>query len=542
MEHPVAAGVAGLVGELLVAVGDTVEAGEGLIVLTPGEVTPAQEDTDTSGESAALDEVLERHRLTLDEARPEAVAARHVRGQRTARQNLADLCFDFVEYGALAIAAQRQRTELDDLIRRTPADGMIGGIGRIATATEGDDRAIVISYDYTVLAGTQGMQNHRKKDRLFALAAETGLPVVLFAEGGGGRPGDVDWPTASLLDVPAFRLLGEIPGATIGINTGYCFAGNAALLGQCDVIVATPDSNLGMGGPAMIEGGGLGVFAPEEVGSAPVQGANGVIDLPVADDAAAVAAVRALVGLTRGRTSREAALDQAELRGLVPANRRQVYDMRRVITALVDVGSFIELRPDFALASITGFARIEGRPVGIIANDPTHLAGAIDHDAATSLARHLRLCDRWGIPVLALCDTPGFMVGPGAEAEGLVRSAGELFRTSAQVRVPLGTIVTRRGYGLGAMAMAAGGFKEGRFIVGWPTSEFGPMGLEGAVKLGFRRELAAIADPAERDAEIERRVEEMYRVGRGINVASHFEIDDVIDPADSRRWILTGLW
>jgi acetyl-CoA carboxylase carboxyltransferase component len=291
----------------------------------------------------------------------------------------------------------------------------------------------------------------------------------------------------------------------------------------------------------MIEGGGLGTFSPREIGPASVQAANGVIDVPVDDDAAAVAAVKALLGMTRGRVEVGIEPDQTALRDLVPTNRRRVYSMRRVITTLVDEGSFLELRPGHAPASITGFARIDGRPVGIIANDPAHLAGAIDHEAATSIGRHLLLCDRWGVPVLSLCDTPGFLVGPEAEAEGLVRSAGSLFRVSAGLDVPIGTVVTRRGYGLGAMAMAAGGFHEGRFVVGWPTSEFGPMGLEGAVKLGFKRELEEIPDPDQREAEVERRVAEMYEVGKGVNVASHFEIDDVIDPAETRDWIRTCL-
>ncbi len=542
MEHPVTARVTGRVDRLHVQVGEAVEAGTPLVSIEQTEETEAGPDRARQEDLSALDEAMERHALGLDDARPEAVAARHESGHRTTRENLAELCSDFTEYGPLAIAAQRGRRDVEELIRRTPADGMVAGIGRIDTGTSGDDRAIVVSYDYTVLAGTQGMQNHRKKDRLFRLASEMGLPVVLFAEGGGGRPGDVDWPGVSLLEVPAFRLFAEIRGPTIGVNTGYCFAGNAALLGQCDVIVATQDSNLGMGGPAMIEGGGLGVFSSDEVGSAGVQIHNGVIDLPVEDDHQAVATVRDLLGLIRGATSEWDAGEQEALRTIVPANRRRLYQVRDIIDALVDTGSFLEVRPGYAQASVTGFARIEGRPLGIIANDPMHRAGAVDHHAAISLARHLRLCNRWELPVLSLCDTPGFMVGPEAEAEGLVRSAGGLFRAAAEAEVPIGTIVTRRGYGLGAMAMAAGGFHEGRFTLGWPTSEFGPMGLEGAVKLGFRRELDAIEDPDARQAELERRVTEMYEIGKGVNVASHFEIDDVIDPVESRRWIVSALF
>ena len=537
MEHPVRAVASGVVGSVKVNVGDRVVTGQLLATLEFSESHGGHHVGEDQIDLTSLHLVAERHEMTLDTSRPEAVAARRSMGRRTARENIADLCTEFVEYGPLAVAAQSSRRELDDLIRNTPADGMIGGVGRLDTGTEGDDRAIVVSYDYTVLAGTQGARNHHKKDRLFALAGDTGLPVVLFAEGGGGRPGDVDWNGVSLLDVRAFRLFAEIPGPTIGVNTGYCFAGNAALLGQCDLIVATPDSNLGMGGPAMIEGGGLGSFAPTAVGPASVQTVNGVIDLLLPDDVAAVAAVRDLVGLTRGVVSSYETPDQGALRELVPSDRRHLYDMRAVIEVLVDAGTWVEVRRDFAPPAVTGLARVEGHPLGIIANDPAHLAGAIDRHAAVSFKRHLELCDRWGIPVLSLCDTPGFMVGPDAEAEGLVRAAGDLFRATALLDVPTGTIVTRRGFGLGAQAMAAGGFHEPRFTVAWPNSEFGPMGLEGAVRLGFRKELEAISDPAERETELERRVEEMAKAGSGINVAMAFEIDDVIDPADSRRWI-----
>jgi acetyl-CoA carboxylase carboxyltransferase component len=541
MEHPVKADSAGVISDLAVEVGDAVEAGDRLMCLDHAFAPGVDRSDEDTVDLSALQDVVDRHRRTLDVNRPEAVDARHRKGRRTVRENLADLCSDFVEYGPLAIAAQQSRRDLDDLIRNTPADGMVGGVGRVHTGAAGDDRVIFISYDYTVLAGTQGARNHHKKDRLFALAADTGLPVVLFAEGGGGRPGDVDWNGISLLDVRAFRLFSEIPGPRIGVNTGYCFAGNAALLGQCDVIVATPDSNLGMGGPAMIEGGGLGRHAPTEVGPVDVQTRNGVIDVVVDDDIGAVEAARRLVGLTRGPVGDWSAPDQEELRSIVPANRRRLYDMRSVVTGIFDTGTFLELRREYAPAAITALGRVDGHPLGVIANDPAHVAGAIDNEAAITFARHLRLCERWGIPVLSLCDTPGFMVGPDAEAEGLVRSAGELFRVAGSLTVPTGTIVTRRGFGLGAQAMASGGFHEPRFTIAWPNSEFGPMGLEGAVKLGFRKELEAIEDPELRQAELARRVEEMAERGSGINLAMAFEIDDVIDPADSRRWISTLL-
>ena len=480
------------------------------------------------------------HAVGSDEQRPEAVERRRSRGQRTARENVADLVDEgtFVEYGSLAVAAQRRRRDLDDLARSTPADGLVGGVGRI------DGRpAVVMSYDYTVLAGTQGFQNHRKKDRLFEVAARQQLPVVLFAEGGGGRPGDVDAPGVTGLDCMAFALFAELSGLVplVGVASGYCFAGNAALLGCCDVVIATESSSIGMGGPAMIEGGGLGRVPPGDVGPFEVQWANGVIDIAVPDEAAAVDAARRYLSYFGEQPEREwTCADQAVLRTLVPENRVRVYDVRAVIDALADAGSVLELRRGFAAGMITALVRIEGRPVGVVANDPTHLGGAIDADGADKAARFMQLCDAYDLPLLFLCDTPGFMVGPEIERQAQVRHVSRMFVTGANLTVPFGTIVLRKGYGLGAQAMAGGSFKAPLFCVSWPTGEFGGMGLEGAVRLGFRKELEAITDDAEREALFEQMVARMYEVGKGLHVATHFEIDDVIDPADSRRWITSA--
>jgi acetyl-CoA carboxylase carboxyltransferase component len=400
---------------------------------------------------------------------------------------------------------------------------------------------VAMSYDYTVLAGTQGMRNHQKKDRLFELAERRRLPVILFAEGGGGRPGDVDMPIIAGLDCRAFHLFARLSGLVplIGIASGYCFAGNAALLGCCDVVIATEDASIGMGGPAMIEGGGLGVVAPEEVGPIDVQDANGVVDLRVADDAAAVSAAKRYLGFFARESVAPAApaSDPETLRNLIPANRKRIYDIRAVIDALCDEA--LELRRGFAAGMVTALARIDGRPLGVIANNPAHLGGAIDADGADKAARFMQLCDAFGLPLLMLCDTPGFMVGPDAERSATVRHFSRLFVTAANLEVPTGTIVLRKGYGLGAQAMAAGSFKAPMFTVGWPTSEFGAMGLEGAVRLGMRRELEAISDPDERQRVYEATVAAAYERGRGVSMAAYFEIDDVIDAADSRRWIST---
>ncbi|MGE0138153.1 MAG: carboxyl transferase domain-containing protein [Ilumatobacteraceae bacterium] len=551
MHHAIEAGDSGVVDRILVAVGQTVNLGEPVATIRVGDVESVAVET---GAELAVDhiradlaETIERHRVGLDESRPEAVARRRAVGRRTARENVADLVDDgsFVEYGALAIAAQRRRRSLDDLIARTPADGMVGGIGTVnGHLFEGHAaRCVAVSYDYTVLAGTQGTQNHRKKDKLFEVAEQMRLPVVFFTEGGGGRPGDTDALGISGLDCWAFNYFARLSGLVplVGINAGYCFAGNAAILGCCDVVIATEDSNIGMGGPAMIEGGGLGVFAPTEVGPIRVQRSNGVVDIVVADEAEGVRLAKQYLSYFQGRIERWAAPDQRRLRHVIPEDRKRSYDVRAVFDALFDEGSVLELRREFGLGMVTALARVEGRPLGVIANNPNHLAGAIDSDGADKAARFLQLCDAFDLPVVTLVDTPGMMVGPEVETTALVRHCCRLFVTGVNVTVPMLSIVLRKSYGLGAQAMMGGSTKAPMACVAWPTGEFGGMGLEGAVRLGYRNELAAIDDPDEREATFQTMVDRMYEHGKALNAASHFEIDDVIDPADSRRWISTML-
>jgi len=510
---------------------------------------PVKKETDSNSIRPELAEVIARHAFGLDENRPDAVAKRQKKNQRTARANVEDLCDTggFVEYGALAIAAQRGRRSLDDLISKTPADGLIAGIGSIngALFTEDKARCMVMAYDYTVLAGTQGYFNHKKMDRMLKLAQEQRLPLVFFAEGGGGRPGDVDASGVMVagLDLSTFasfaRLSGTVP--VIGVVSGYCFAGNAALLGCCDVIIATKNSNIGMGGPVMIEGGGLGVFKPEEVGPMDVQTQNGVVDIEVADDIEAVAVAKQYLSYFQGTTSKWEAADQLRLRNLIPENRKRAYNVRIIIKALADTDSFLELRPKFGPGMVTGLLRIEGRPFGVIANNCMHMAGAIEAEGADKAARLMQLCNVHGLPILSLCDTPGFMVGPEIEKRAQVRHVCRMYVIGSHLSVPYFTIVLRRGYGLGAMAMAKGGFHESIFTVAWPTGEFGGMGLEGAVKAGFKKELAAIENLEEREALYEKLVAQLYERGKAINMASYLEIDAVIDPADTRNWIIQGL-
>ncbi len=498
---------------------------------------------------ADLTELIKRHSYGLDKNRPDVVAKRAKKNQRTTRANVEDL-FDkksFIEYGALTMAAQRKRRSVDDLIQRTPGDGMIAGIGTINADKYSAEkcRCMVLAYDYSVLAGTQGFFNHKKKDRMLNLAHDERLPVILFAEGGGGRPGDVDAEgiVVAGLDLRTFSLFGGLSGKVpvVGVVSGPCFAGNAALLGCCDVIIAAKNSNIGMGGPVMIEGGGLGVFKPEEVGPIDVQTQNGVVDIEVADDIEMVAVTKKYLSYFQGATSKWEAGDQVRLRKLIPENRRRAYDVRVVIRALADTDSFLELRSKFGQCMITGFIRIEGRPFGLIANNCMHMAGAIEAEGADKAARLMQICEAHNLPILSLCDTPGFMVGPEVEKRAQVRHVCRMFVIGAHLTVPYFTVIMRRGYGLGVMAMARGGFHDSFFTASWPTGEFGGMGLEGAVKAGFKKELEAIKDPAEREALYEKLVAQLYERGKAINMAAHLEIDAVIDPIDTRKWIMRGL-
>lgn len=551
MEHVVLAELTGIVQRVDAAAGDIVFARHPLAVLAPisgeGESLAVAAAIDPSAIRPDLAEVIARHAVLHDEARPTAVARRRKTGQRTTRENIADLCDDgsFVEYGGLALPAQRRRRTIEDLIETGQADGLVAGTGDInGTLFEAARaRCMIMAYDYSVLAGTQGAFNHRKMDRLLAIAERRRFPIVLFAEGGGGRPGDTDVLGVAHLDVMSFtsyaRLSGLVP--RVGIVSGRCFAGNAALLGASDVIIATENATIGMGGPAMIEGGGLGVFNPEEVGPLAIQVPNGVVDIAVADERAAVDVAKRYLSYFQGPFATWSCADQTTLRGAIPENRVRVYDVRRIVSTIADDDSILELRPEFGRGMVTALARVEGRPLGIIANNPMHLGGAIDADGSDKAARFIQLCDAFSIPLLFLCDTPGIMVGPDAEKTGLVRHTARLFVNAATAEVPFFTIVLRKGYGLGAQAMAGGSFHAGFFTISWPTGEFGAMGLEGAIRLGYRRELGAVADPAERKALFDRMVAAAYADGKAINTATYLELDDVIDPADSRRWIRNGL-
>ncbi len=551
MQHIVTASQGGIVRLLGAAPGDVVDENQSLIFIEPGHqtdeiVTHTEVDLDMIRPDLAS--VLARQALTLDENRPDAVARRRKTGQRTARENLSDL-FDpgsFNEYGALAIAAQKRRRSLEDLRTNTPADGIITGVGEVNGSLFSPEtaRCVGLAYDFSVLAGTQGHFSHKKTDRILEFAEHWKTPIVWFTEGGGGRPGDVDVTTgASSLDTTSFTTFARLSGNAprIAVNSGRCFAGNAVFFGCADITIATRYSNIGLGGPAMVEGGGLGVFTADEIGPSEVQWKNGVLDLLVEDEAEAVAATKKILSCFQGSLPTWSCADQRALRHLIPENRVRIYDIKAVIETLADDGSWIELRGGYGQGMITGFLRIEGRPMGVIANDPRFLGGAIDGEGGEKAGRFMQMCDAFGVPILSLCDTPGFMVGPDSEKGAGVRRGARMFVVGASLRVPFFTVVLRKGYGLGAQAMSAGDFSAPAMIVAWPTAEFGPMGLEGAVRLGYRKELEAEPDLDKRQALFDARLARMYEAGKAVSVAEVLEIDAVIDPKDTRAWLSRGL-
>jgi acetyl/propionyl-CoA carboxylase alpha subunit/acetyl-CoA carboxylase carboxyltransferase component len=551
MEHVVAAEASGRVTAIAVSPGEVVQKDQPLIFVTPEDVEHTAEHGDEAIDLDAmrpdLAEVVERWRLIRDEARPEAVARRRSRNQRTARENIDDLVDPgtFLEYGGFAVAAQRRRRSSEELLKMSPADGLICGVGAVNGTLFPPEKArcAALAYDFTVLAGTQGLMNHLKTDRLLELVESEELPVIWFAEGGGGRPGDTDGIGGSGLATPSFksfaRLAGRVP--KIAVVSGRCFAGNASFAGVSEILICTKGTNIGMGGPAMIEGGGLGVFAPEDIGPMDIQTANGVVDILAEDEADATRLAKQALSYVQGPIATWTFADQRLLRRAIPENRLRVYDVRKVIETLVDAGSFLELRPAFAPGLITGFVRIEGRPMALIANDPRHLGGAVDCDGADKGSRLLQLADAFDLPVLSLVDTPGFMVGPESEAQAAVRKTSRLFINAARLGTPMFAIVLRKAYGLGAQAMTGGSTLAPFFCAAWPTGEFGGMGLEGAVRLGYRRELEAETDPAAKQALFDKLLGGLYSRGKAINVAATLEIDAVIDPADTRQWILQGL-
>jgi len=496
-----------------------------------------------------LEEFYNRKEFLKDENRSESVKKRHKKGSRTARENIEDLCDkdSFDELGSLIVAGQSQRLSRDELIKKTPADGLIGGIGNVNSKVFGEknSKCCIMSYDYMVLAGTQGGFNHKKTDRLISISKKGKLPIIFFVEGGGGRPGDVDFYSISSggLDLPTWsefsKLSGKVP--RISIVSGNCFAGNAAIAGCSDVIIATKNSSIGMAGPSMIKEGGLGEYKASEIGPSKIQYENGVIDILVKDEKEAVEKAKQYLSYFQGNKTKWKVGDQNQLNSLIPENRKYAYDVSKILNLVFDENSVLELRGGFARNMVTALARIEGKPLGIIANSTKHLGGAIDGDASDKASRFMQLCNAFNFPIISFCDTPGFMVGPDHEKLALVRKTSRLFINGANLKTPIITIVLRKAYGLGAMAMAGGNFHQSYMTLSWQTGEFGPMGLEASVELGFKKELENTSSKIERKKLYDDLVSLAYEKGKAINAASKLEIDEVIDPKETRSRISNAL-
>ena len=551
MEHVIAAEHDGIVREVTMKQGEVVREGYPIVFIEAAEVAG-----DKAAQAEALDPahirpdlalVYERHAYVLDENRPEAVTKRYGRGYRMPRENIAQLMDpgSFKEYWPLVVARQHRRHDMETLRRNTPADGLIAGIGTVNAELFGEEaaRTMLVHYDYTVLAGTQGGRNHYKQDRMFELAHRFRIPLILFGEGGGGRPGDDGTGPGVAFDTHTFTRFSQLSALVplVTVINGRTFAGNTALVACCDVIIATRRTTVAMGGPAMIEGGGLGIYTPEEVGPMSFQVPNGVVDILAEDEADAVEVAKKYLSYFQGRTRAWEAHDQRKLRHVVPENRLRLYDMKEIVHTIADVGSVLEIRERFGIGVVTAFIRVEGHPMGVIANNPHHLAGAIDSDGADKGARFLQLCDAFDIPVLSLMDCPGMMVGPDVERTALVRHCVRMFNAGANMTTPLFGVVVRKAYGLGVQAMCGASALVGFFTVAWPTAEFAGMNIEGSVKLGYRKELAAIEDPEQRRVEFERRVAGAYEGAKAINAGVGGGLDDVIDPADTRSWIASSL-
>ena len=550
MHYPINADHHGVISEIYVNEGDLLTAGDAIFKVIAKQINQLAKEKQHVGKAknSELDLFQQRIAKTYDEARTTARDKRHKHGYRTARENLNDLIDEgsFNEYGQLAVAAQRSRKTPEELQTQTAADGIITGTATINSELVGSDasHAAVVINDYSVLAGTQGYFHHHKLDRILGIAKQQSLPVVMYTEGGGGRPGDTDVLVSMAgLNVPSFKtwagLSGQVP--RIAVNNGYCFAGNAALFGCADITIATKTSNIGMAGPAMIEGGGLGKFSANEIGPAVRQSKNGVIDILAEDESQATNLAQQAISYFQGPTLNWSVAPQDKLQELIPNERQQAYLIRDVLKLVADTSSLLELQADYGQSIVTAFARIEGKPLGFIANNCHFNGGAVDAIAAEKAAKFIRLCDSFSIPLVSFTDTPGFMVGPESEDQAAVRKMSDLFVSAATISVPIVTIILRRSYGLGAMAMAGGSMFASIYTVSWPSGEFGAMGLEGAVRLGYKKELENTKQGPERDALFQQLLDKMIEQGRAMEAASYLEIDAVIDPSDTRTIILRAL-
>ncbi len=490
-----------------------------------------------------LAEVDAARALTTDEARAEATRRSHDAGRMTCRDRILALVDEgtFREMGGLAGPT---RDNPFNAGMHAPADGIVCGTARI------DGRPVaVLATDGSIAGGSMGVVGSHKMTRMMDLANDGGYPLVMIVEGGGHRIQDgLDarsfavggmWRIGSWLD-GIERLSGWVPTVTIVPGVGFAGPANLAALSDCTIMVRG-GSTIGMAGPRLVKAGVGEDLTAEDMGSAELQAdRNGAVELAVADDAATVAAARRFLSYLPSSAAAELPVQPCEdpvdrscpeLRELVPANLRRGYDVRKVVEAVADRGSVFELRPTNARNIVTALARLGGRPVGIVANQAGHLAGILDAGACRKGSRFIAMCDAYGIPLVYLMDTPGFLVGMGAEESNLVRWSARFLWELGAATVPRYSVILRKGYGLAYYAMAGGRSHQAELAVAWPQAQISAMSIEGAIDVLFRHEYGAAEDPAARRSEI---IDDFMSRAGALRAADGFGIDDVIDPADTR--------
>jgi propionyl-CoA carboxylase beta chain len=480
-----------------------------------------------------------------DSARAPAIARQHALGKLSARERIA-LLLDpgsFHESGAL-VSPKRDTYDTEGL--QAPFDGVITGHGQV------DGRPVAVcAFDFTVLGGSNGRIGETKVERLALHALEHGCPLVLLLDGGGHRIQEgLDsrhFAQGSRYFQIAVALSGWVP--TLAAVMGPGFAGPSNFAALCDfVVMVRGTSTMGIAGPALVAAATGEQTDKDSLGGADVQAdRNGLADLAADDDGHAIALLRgylgylpsnAQAGVPQAPARAPDALAEAGLRELLPDDARQAYDVHAAVAGIVDADSFFALKPGFAPNLVTGFARIEGRAVGVLANQPLHLAGTLDGKACEKGAHFVSVCDAFGLPLVYLIDLPGFLVGSQAEDQALARRSARLLFELGQATVPRVSVVLRKGYGLGYIAMCGGRSFDADLCVAWPTAEICAMSVEGAVDVAYQKQVRAAADPAARRAAL---VAGFKAQLGALHAAEHFGIDDVIDPLDTRAAIAATL-
>jgi acetyl-CoA carboxylase carboxyltransferase component len=491
-----------------------------------------EEDIMNQMEELAL-ELMELKHKTTDEFRTSAVEKQHKRGKYTARERIEKLLDpnSFREIGGLA-----QPVEVSG---DYAADGIVTGTGFI------DGKLVCCAaYDYTILAGSQGKVSHQKIDHIVNIAIQQGCPMILFSEGGGARVQGIATTSRATSEVfvSLARASGWIP--TITVICGPAFAGHANLASLTDVIIMIEkESAMGIAGPPLVKSAMGANFTPEELGGVEIQGKAGTPDLIVDSEESAINHIRSYLSYLPSNCnqplpiSAEVMEPVGDLCSLVPTASNRAYDMRKVIDAIFDKGSVLELKGFYGKNVITSFARINGKTIGIIANQPQAKAGILDSPGSDKMARFISLCDAYRIPITFLVDVPGFTPGPAAEQSALVRHSARIIYELAQATIPIYTVVIRKAYGLAYYAMGALAFKP-NLLVAWPTAEFGGMGLEGAVEILHKEELQNSEDPLLRRRQL---AEELGKELKAFRSGQKFTVDDVIHPNDTRSVLMDAM-